>query len=207
MDGALYKSLEFTGPGLSELTMSERLTIANMAIECGAKNGIFPVDDSTLKYEADRFLKPFEIVAADSDAEYCRRIDVDLSLLRPVVAFPHLPENTKPVGTFDPIPIDQVVIGSCTNGRLEDLAQAAAIFANRSVHPEVRCIIIPGSPTVYKEALQAGYLETFINAGCAVAAPTCGPCLGGYMGIMTAGERCVSTTNRNFRGAHGACGK
>lgn len=203
VDGALYKSLEFTGPGLSELTMSERLTIANMAIECGAKNGIFPVDDSTLKYEADRFLKPFEIVAADSDAEYCRRIDVDLSLLRPVVAFPHLPENTKPVGTFDPIPIDQVVIGSCTNGRLEDLAQAAAIFANRSVHPEVRCIIIPGSPTVYKEALQAGYLETFINAGCAVAAPTCGPCLGGYMGIMTAGERCVSTTNRNFRGRMG----
>lgn len=203
VDGALYKSLEFTGPGLSELTMSERLTIANMAIECGAKNGIFPVDDSTLKYEADRFLKPFEIVAADSDAEYCRRIDVELSLLRPVVAFPHLPENTKPVGTFDPIPIDQVVIGSCTNGRLEDLAQAAAIFANRSVHPEVRCIIIPGSPTVYKEALQAGYLETFINAGCAVAAPTCGPCLGGYMGIMTAGERCVSTTNRNFRGRMG----
>ncbi|WP_306537365.1 3-isopropylmalate dehydratase large subunit [Megasphaera sp.] len=203
VDGALYKSLEFTGPGVASLDMTDRFTISNMAIEGGAKNGIFPVDEQTRAYEKGRFSDDYEAVAADADAKYCRTVDIDLSKLQPVVAFPHLPENTKVVGTFGDIKIDQVVIGSCTNGRLEDLRIAAEIFKGRSVHPDVRCIVIPGSQSVYMEAMKKGYIETFITAGCAVSTPTCGPCLGGYMGILAAGERCVSTTNRNFRGRMG----
>ena len=203
VDGALYKSLEFTGTGIDSLTMTDRLTIANMAIEAGAKNGIFPVDEVTKGYLYERFTKPYTVYKADDDAEYEETITIDLSSLKPVVAFPHLPENTKEVGTFGIIPIDQVIIGSCTNGRLEDLAIAAQIMEGKKVHDRVRCIVIPGSQKVYTDALRAGYLETFIEAGAAVSTPTCGPCLGGYMGIMTAGEKCVSTTNRNFRGRMG----
>lgn len=203
VDGALYKSLEFTGTGIDSLTMTDRLTIANMAIEAGAKNGIFPVDEVTKGYLHERFTKPYMIYKADDDAEYEETITINLSALKPVVAFPHLPENTKEVGTFGIIPIDQVIIGSCTNGRLEDLAIAAQIMEGKKVHDRVRCIVIPGSQKVYTDALRAGYLETFIEAGAAVSTPTCGPCLGGYMGIMTAGEKCVSTTNRNFRGRMG----
>ena len=203
VDGALYKSLEFTGTGIDSLTMTDRLTIANMAIEAGAKNGIFPVDEVTKGYLHERFTKPYTVYKADDDAEYEKTITIDLSSLKPVVAFPHLPENTKEVGTFGIIPIDQVIIGSCTNGRLEDLAIAAQIMEGKKVHGRVRCIVIPGSQKVYTDALRAGYLETFIEAGAAVSTPTCGPCLGGYMGIMTAGEKCVSTTNRNFRGRMG----
>ena len=194
VDGALYKALEFAGEGVKELNMTDRLTIANMAIEAGAKNGIFPVDDETLNYIKDRVTKPYEIVEADSDATYCQT----------VVAFPHLPENTHTVESIkEPITIDQVVIGSCTNGRLEDLAIAASILKGHKVHPNVRCIIIPGSQQVYLDAIHNGYVDTFIEAGAAVSTPTCGPCLGAHMGIMTAGERCVSTTNRNFRGRMG----
>lgn len=204
VDGALYKALEFAGEGVKELNMTDRLTIANMAIEAGAKNGIFPVDDETLNYIKDRVTKPYEIVEADSDATYCQTVEINLSELKPVVAFPHLPENTHSVESVkEPITIDQVVIGSCTNGRLEDLAIAASILKGHKVHPNVRCIIIPGSQQVYLDAIHNGYVDTFIEAGAAVSTPTCGPCLGAHMGIMTAGERCVSTTNRNFRGRMG----
>ncbi|WP_317381976.1 3-isopropylmalate dehydratase large subunit [Megasphaera stantonii] len=203
VDGALYKSLEFTGEGVAALTMTDRLTIANMAIEAGAKNGIFPVDEQTIAYEKGRIHYEYDVVTADEDAEYCRTVDINLSELKPVVAFPHLPGNTKVIGTFGDIAIDQVVIGSCTNGRLEDLEIAASILKGRKVHPRVRCIVIPGSQQVYMDAMKAGYIETFITAGCAVSTPTCGPCLGGYMGILAAGEKCVSTTNRNFRGRMG----
>lgn len=204
VDGALYKALEFAGEGVKELNMTDRLTIANMAIEAGAKNGIFPVDDETLNYIKDRVTKPYEIVEADSDATYCQTVEINLSELKPVVAFPHLPENTHTVESIkEPITIDQVVIGSCTNGRLEDLAIAASILKGHKVHPNVRCIIIPGSQQVYLDAIHNGYVDTFIEASAAVSTPTCGPCLGAHMGIMTAGERCVSTTNRNFRGRMG----
>lgn len=204
VDGALYKALEFAGEGVKELNMTDRLTIANMAIEAGAKNGIFPVDDETLNYIKDRVTKPYEIVEADSDATYCQTVEINLSELKPVVAFPHLPENTHTVESIkEPITIDQVVIGSCTNGRLEDLAIAASILKGHKVHSNVRCIIIPGSQQVYLDAIHNGYVDTFIEAGAAVSTPTCGPCLGAHMGIMTAGERCVSTTNRNFRGRMG----
>ena len=204
VDGALYKALEFAGEGVKELNMTDRLTIANMAIEAGAKNGIFPVDNETLNYIKDRVTKPYEIVEADSDATYCQTVEINLSELKPVVAFPHLPENTHTVESIkEPITIDQVVIGSCTNGRLEDLAIAASILKGHKVHPNVRCIIIPGSQQVYLDAIHNGYVDTFIEAGAAVSTPTCGPCLGAHMGIMTAGERCVSTTNRNFRGRMG----
>lgn len=204
VDGALYKALEFAGEGVKELNMTDRLTIANMAIEAGAKNGIFPVDDETFNYIKDRVTKPYEIVEADSDATYCQTVEINLSELKPVVAFPHLPENTHTVESIkEPITIDQVVIGSCTNGRLEDLAIAASILKGHKVHPNVRCIIIPGSQQVYLDAIHNGYVDTFIEAGAAVSTPTCGPCLGAHMGIMTAGERCVSTTNRNFRGRMG----
>ena len=203
VDGALYKSLEFTGEGVAALTMTDRLTIANMAIEAGAKNGMFPVDEQTIAYEKGRINYEYDVVTADEDAEYCRTVDINLSELKPVVAFPHLPGNTKVIGTFGDIAIDQVVIGSCTNGRLEDLEIAASILKGRKIHPRVRCIVIPGSQQVYMDAMKAGYIETFITAGCAVSTPTCGPCLGGYMGILAAGEKCVSTTNRNFRGRMG----
>jgi 3-isopropylmalate/(R)-2-methylmalate dehydratase large subunit len=203
VDGALYKSLEFTGEGVGALDMTDRFTISNMAIEAGAKNGIFPVDDKTIAYEQGRVPAGYDIVKADEDASYCRTVEINLSDLKPVVAFPHLPGNTKVIGTFGDIKIDQVVIGSCTNGRLEDLRIAADIFQGHTVHPDVRCIVIPGSQQVYLDAMHAGYIDTFIHAGCAVSTPTCGPCLGGYMGILTAGEKCVSTTNRNFRGRMG----
>ena len=204
VDGALYKSLEFAGEGVKSLTMTDRLTISNMAIEAGGKAGIFPYDEVTAEYVKDRVKKPFEPVAADEDAVYCQTVKIDLSTLKPVVAFPHLPGNTKVVEDIEePIAIQQVIIGSCTNGRLEDLQIAAEIFKGHKVADGVRCIVIPGSPAVYKEAMKRGYIDTFIDADCAVSTPTCGPCLGGYMGIMAAGEKCVSTTNRNFRGRMG----
>ena len=184
--------------------MTDRLTIANMAIEAGGKNGIFPFDEVTKEYVEGRVKKPYEPVAADPDAKYCQTVEINLSELRPVVAFPHLPGNTKAVEDIkEPIRIDQVVLGSCTNGRLEDLAIAAGILKGHKVHEDVRCIVIPGSQWIYKEAMKLGYLDIFIDAGCVVSTPTCGPCLGGYMGILSAGERCVSTTNRNFRGRMG----
>ena len=203
VDGALYKALEFTGEGVAELSMTDRFTIANMAIEAGGKNGIFPFDEQTKAYVEGRVTKDYEPVASDTDANYCRRVEINLSELKPVVAFPHLPGNTKRVEDIGEIKIDQVVIGSCTNGRLEDLKIAAGIIKGHKIHPDVRCIVIPGSQLVYTEAMKLGYLETFVEAGAAVSTPTCGPCLGGYMGILTAGERCVSTTNRNFRGRMG----
>lgn len=203
VDGARYESLEFCGEGVASLTMTDRLTIANMAIEAGAKNGIFPVDQIALDYLNGRTSKAYTPVAADEGATYSRTVTIDLSSLTPVVAFPHLPENVKPVAEGKDIKIDQVVIGSCTNGRIEDLAQAAEILKGQSVHPEVRAIVIPGSQQVYLEAMSKGYIETFIQAGAVVSTPTCGPCLGGYMGILAAGEKAVATTNRNFRGRMG----
>ncbi|MEG6584142.1 3-isopropylmalate dehydratase large subunit [Dendrosporobacter sp. 1207_IL3150] len=203
VDGARYQSLEFTGEGVAALTMTDRLTIANMAIEAGAKNGIFPVDDITREYIKDRVKKQYEEVEADADAVYDQVVTIDLNKLAPVVALPHLPENVKTISEVPEISIDQVVIGSCTNGRIEDLEQAAQILAGRSVHPSIRAIIIPGSQEVYLEAMKRGFIETFIKAGAVVSTPTCGPCLGGYMGILASGERAVATTNRNFRGRMG----
>jgi 3-isopropylmalate/(R)-2-methylmalate dehydratase large subunit len=207
VDGALYKSMEFTGPGLSSLTIDDRLCMANMVIEAGAKNGIFPVDDICKAYLDQRASRPYTIYAADPDAAYDKTYEIDLSKIRPTVAFPHLPENTKTIdeirGLAQDIVIDQVVIGSCTNGRLSDMAQAAAVLAGKTVSPHVRTIIIPGSQEVYKQSIIHGYLEIFVDAGCVVSTPTCGPCLGGHMGILAAGERCVATTNRNFVGRMG----
>lgn len=204
VDGALYKSLEFAGDGVKELTMTDRLTISNMAIEAGAKAGIFPFDEVTKEYVDARVTKPYTPVEPDPDASYVQTVTINLSELTPVVSFPHLPENTKAVKDIkEPIEIDQVIIGSCTNGRLEDMEIAANILKGHKVADRVRCIVIPGSPAIYKESIKRGYIDTFIDAGCAVSTPTCGPCLGGYMGIMTKGERCVSTTNRNFRGRMG----
>lgn len=191
------------GDGIANLSMTDRLTIANMAIEAGAKNGIFPVDDITKAYIKDRVTKPYEIVEADADAKYDSVVKINLAELLPVVALPHLPENVKNVKDIAEIKIDQVVIGSCTNGRIEDLQQAAEVMQGKAVHRDVRAIIIPGSQAVYLEAVKLGYIETFINAGAIVSTPTCGPCLGGYMGILAAGERAVATTNRNFRGRMG----
>lgn len=203
VDGARYQSLEFAGEGVAALTMSDRLTVANMAVEAGAKNGIFPVDAITRRYIDGRVAKPFEVLAADADAVYAEVVEIDLAKLEPVVATPHLPENVCSAASLSHIAIDQVVIGSCTNGRIEDLTQAAAILSGRSVHPHVRAIVIPGSQEVYREAIQRGYVETFLQAGAVVSTPTCGPCLGGYMGILAAGEKAVTTTNRNFRGRMG----
>jgi len=203
VDGARYQSLEFTGDGIANLSMTDRFTIANMAIEAGAKNGIFPVDAITMEYVTGRVTKAYEVVTADEDARYEKVITIDLGSLTPVVAFPHLPENVHSIADVHDIKIDQVVIGSCTNGRIEDLAQAAGVLKDCTVHADVRLIIIPGTQAVYLEAMKLGYIETFINAGGVVSTPTCGPCLGGYMGILAAGERAVSTTNRNFRGRMG----
>ena len=203
VDGALYKAIEFAGEGVAELTMTDRLTISNMAIEAGGKNGIFPFDEITKEYVEGRVKQPYEAVAPDEDASYEKVIEIDLSKLTPVVAFPHLPGNTHPVSEIDKIKIDQVVIGSCTNGRLEDLRQAAEVLKGHSVHPDIRCIVIPGSQQVYLDAVHEGLVDIFINAGAAVSTPTCGPCLGAHMGIMAAGEKAVSTTNRNFRGRMG----
>ena len=204
VDGALYKSMEFTGPGVAELSMDDRLTISNMAIEAGGKNGIFPVDDKTLDYMKEHSTKPFTVYEADPDAVYDEEYTVDLSELQPTVSFPHLPENAKEIGTFGDIVIDQVVIGSCTNGRIEDLRTTAEILKGRQVKKGLRCIVIPATQNVYLQALKEGLIETFIESGAVVSTPTCGPCLGGYMGILAHGERCVSTTNRNFVGRMGA---
>lgn len=203
VDGARYQALEFAGEGVKSLSMTDRLTISNMAIEAGAKNGIFPVDEITMEYITGRVTKPYEIIEADADAEYASVVTIDLSALKPVVALPHLPENVKNVEDVGEIKIDQVVIGSCTNGRIEDLEQAAEVLKGKKVHDDVRAIIIPGSQHVYMEAMRRGYIATFIEANAIVSTPTCGPCLGGYMGILAAGERAVSTTNRNFRGRMG----
>ena len=203
--GALYRSLEFTGEGVAALSMDDRLCIANMAIEAGAKNGIFPVDEVTLAYCRGRFQREPRIFAADPDAEYDETIVIDLSALRPTVAFPHLPENTRTVDEISEgeIKIDQVVIGSCTNGRLEDLQVTAELLQGKKVAKHVRCIIIPGTQAIYLEAVRRGWVETFIQAGAVFSTPTCGPCLGGHMGILGKGERAVSTTNRNFVGRMG----
>lgn len=203
VDGALYQSLEFAGEGVAELTMDDRFTVANMAIEAGAKNGIFPVDDRTRAYLKDRVERPWEAFEADPDARYDREVVIDLSTLRPTVALPHLPSNTRTVDEAAGMAVQQVVIGSCTNGRLKDLAEAAALLKGRKVHDGVRCIVIPATQQIYMDAMKAGYVETFITAGCAVSTPTCGPCLGGHMGVLADGERCVSTTNRNFVGRMG----
>lgn len=203
VDGARYRSLEFAGEGVAQLSMTDRLTIANMAVEAGAKNGIFPVDQVTIDYLTSRTFKSYKSVAADDDAQYESVITIDLSALEPVVAFPHLPENVHKISEVGEIAIDQVVIGSCTNGRIEDLEQAAAIIEGHRIHDRVRAIVIPGSQDVYLAAMKSGLIKTFINAGAAVSTPTCGPCLGGYMGILAAGEKAVSTTNRNFRGRMG----
>ncbi len=203
VDGALYKSMEFSGEGLKNLTMEDRLCMANMAIEAGAKNGIFAVDQVTLDYIADKVTKDYKIYEADEDAEYDAVYDIDLSQIRPTVAFPHLPENARTFDQIGDIAIDQVVIGSCTNGRIEDIRAAASILKGRKVADGVRCIIIPATQKVYMQAMKEGLLEIFINAGCAVSTPTCGPCLGGHMGILAKGERAVATTNRNFVGRMG----
>ncbi len=206
VDGALYQSMEFTGDGLAQLTIDDRLCMANMAIEAGAKNGIFEVDEITLAYLKEREKKAPTVYRADDDAEYSQVFEIDLAAVQPTVALPHLPENTKTVAELGEVPIDQVVIGSCTNGRLEDMAVAAQILKGKKVAPGLRVIIIPATQQVYKQCLQLGYLETFIDAGCAVSTPTCGPCLGGYMGILADGERCLATTNRNFVGRMGHTG-
>ena len=203
VDGALYKSLEFTGEGVKELSMDDRFTIANMAIEAGAKNGIFPVDEKTIEYIAGRVNRPYTVYEADADAEYERVVEIDLNTLESTVALPHLPSNTKTVKEVAGMHIDQVVIGSCTNGRISDLRIAAQILKGRKVAEGVRCIVIPATQDIYMQCLTEGLTQTFIEAGCAVSTPTCGPCLGGHMGCMCEGERAVTTTNRNFVGRMG----
>ncbi len=203
VDGALYKSMEYTGSGVANLSMSDRLTICNMAIEAGAKNGIFPVDDVTLDYEARHAHRKPTVYEADEDAVYDSVLEVDLSALRPTVAFPHLPENTRTIDEVGDVPIDQVVIGSCTNGHYEDMKAAADIIRGRRIAKNVRAIIIPATQDIYLRCMEDGLVKDFIEAGCVVSTPTCGPCLGGYMGVLAEGERCVSTTNRNFVGRMG----
>ena len=203
VDGALYKSMEFAGPGVATLSMDDRLCICNMAIEAGAKNGIFPVDEVTMRYLEGRGERAPRIFRADPDAAYEKTVCVDLSAIVPTVACPHLPENTRPAAELSDIQIDQVVIGSCTNGRMEDMETAYRILKGRTVAPGVRCIIIPATMKIYRECVERGYVTAFIDAGAVVSTPTCGPCLGGYMGILAAGERCVATTNRNFVGRMG----
>lgn len=203
VDGALYKSLEFTGDGIKELSMDDRLCIANMAIEGGAKNGIFPVDDITLEYVKGRSLREYKVYEADEDAEYDSVVEIDLSTLKPTVACPHLPENTKTVDELDKLEIDQVVIGSCTNGRMEDMRIAASILKGKKIAKGIRCIVIPATHSIYLQCIKEGLAEIFVEAGAIVSTPTCGPCLGGHMGILAAGERAVSTSNRNFVGRMG----
>ena len=203
VDGALYKSMEFTGPGVASLSMDDRLCICNMAIEAGAKNGIFPVDEATMAYMEGRCERQPVVYTADPDAEYEQVIRIDLSAIVPTVACPHLPENTHPAAELTDIKIDQVVIGSCTNGRMEDMEAAYAVLKGNQIAPGVRCIIIPATMQIYRECVERGYVTAFIDAGAIVSTPTCGPCLGGYMGILAAGERCIATTNRNFVGRMG----
>ena len=206
VEGARYKSMEFTGDGLKYLTMDDRLCMANMAIEAGGKNGIFEVDEVTLKYVEGRVNRPFKYYSPDPDAEYDEVYTIDLSQIEPTVAFPHLPENTKPVAEAGDVPIQQVVIGSCTNGRLEDMRAAAAVLKGRKVADGVRCIIIPATQDIYRQSMDEGLFSIFLDAGCAISTPTCGPCLGGHMGILADGERAVATTNRNFVGRMGHTG-
>lgn len=203
VDGALYKSMEFVGEGIRNLSMDDRFTIANMAIEAGGKNGIFPVDDVAVAYMREHSKREFTVYEADPDAEYDEEYTIDLSALKPTVAFPHLPENTRTIDEAGDIKIDQVVIGSCTNGRLSDLRVAAGILRGSKVAKGVRCIVIPATQKIYLDAMEEGLIRDFIEAGAIVSTPTCGPCLGGYMGILAEGERCVSTTNRNFVGRMG----
>ena len=203
VDGALYKSMEFVGDGIKYLTIDDRFTICNMAIEAGAKNGIFPVDDTTREYLNGRFKREIRVFEADADAEYERTIEVDLSALKPTVAFPHLPENTRTPEEWGDVKIDQVVIGSCTNGHISDLRVAADILKGKRVAKGVRCIVIPATNTIWKQAMHEGLFDVFVDAGAVVSTPTCGPCLGGHMGILAAGERAVATTNRNFVGRMG----
>lgn len=203
VDGALYKSMEFMGDGIKELSMDDRFTIANMAIEAGAKNGIFEVDDKTISYMRKHSNKQYRVYEPDEDAEYSEVYEIDLGEIRPTIAFPHLPENTRTIDEVGDIRIDQVVIGSCTNGRLEDLRIAAQIMNGKKVAKGVRCIIIPATQQIYLDALKEGLIEIFINAGAVVSTPTCGPCLGGHMGILAKGEKAVATTNRNFIGRMG----
>ena len=203
VDGALYKSMEFVGEGIKNLTMDDRFTIANMAIEAGAKNGIFPVDDLTREYMKEHSKRPFTEYEADSDAEYDEEYTIDLSTLKSTVSFPHLPDNTRTIDEVGDVKIDQVVIGSCTNGRMDDLRIAAKILEGKKVADGIRVIVIPATQKIYLQAMEEGLLKTFIEAGASVSTPTCGPCLGGYMGVLAEGERCVSTTNRNFVGRMG----
>jgi 3-isopropylmalate/(R)-2-methylmalate dehydratase large subunit len=203
VDGALYRSMEFTGEGVGSLSMDDRFTIANMAIEAGAKNGIFPVDDKTIAYMEEHSKKKYTVYEADEDAVYDETYVIDLSALKPTVAFPHLPENTKTVEEAGEVAIQQVVIGSCTNGRISDLREAAAVLKGRKVAPGVRAIVIPATQQIYLDAIEEGLVKTFIEAGAVVSTPTCGPCLGGHMGCLAKGERAVSTTNRNFVGRMG----
>ena len=203
VDGALYKSMEFTGPGVASLSMDDRLCICNMAIEAGAKNGIFPVDEKTMQYMQGRCERTPVVYTADPDAEYEQVIRINLSEIVPTVACPHLPENTKPAADLTHIKIDQVVIGSCTNGRMEDMQTAYRYLKGKTVADGVRCIIIPATMQIYRQCVERGYITAFIDAGAVVSTPTCGPCLGGYMGILAAGERCIATTNRNFVGRMG----
>lgn len=203
VDGALYKSMEFTGDGIANLSMDDRFAMANMAIEAGGKNGIFPVDDLTIEYMKEHSIKEYTVYEADEDAEYDEVYTIDLSELKPTVAFPHLPENTRTIDEVGDIKIDQVVIGSCTNGRIEDLRTAAEIIKGRKVAKGVRVIVIPATQAIYLKAVEEGLVTTFIQAGAAVSTPTCGPCLGGHMGILAKGERAVATTNRNFVGRMG----
>ena len=203
VDGALYKSMEFSGEGLKSLSMDDRLCMANMAIEAGGKNGIFDVDEKTIEYIKEHSTKDYTVYKADADAEYEKVYDVDLSKIRPTVSFPHLPDNTRTIDEVGDVRIDQVVIGSCTNGRIEDLRVAASILKDRHVAKGVRCIIIPGTQKIYLQAIHEGLVDIFVNAGAIFSMPTCGPCLGGHMGILAKGERAVSTTNRNFVGRMG----
>jgi len=201
--GARYQSIEFVGPALAELSMAGRFTMANMAIEAGAKAGLFAVDDVTRAYVDGRVKRPYHVYQADDDAAYARVVEIDVGQIEPQVAFPHLPENARPVSQAGEVHVDQVVIGSCTNGRLEDLRVATGLLRGRQVHSDVRCIVIPGTQQVYLDALREGLVEALVEAGAVVSTPTCGPCLGGYMGVLAAGERALSTTNRNFRGRMG----
>lgn len=203
VDGALYKSMEFVGEGIKNLTMDDRFTMANMVIEAGAKNGIFPVDEKTIEYVKEHSTKPYTVFEPDEDAIYCETYHIDLSTIKLTVAFPHLPDNTRTIDEVGNIIIDQVVIGSCTNGRIDDLRAAASIFKGNKIHKTVRTIIFPATQKIYLQAIREGLIEIFIESGACVSTPTCGPCLGGHMGVLASGERCVSTTNRNFVGRMG----
>ena len=203
VDGALYRSMEFTGEGIKNLSIDDRFTICNMAIEAGGKNGIFPVDETAVQYMKEHSKREFTVYEADEDAEYDETYVIDLSRLKPTVSFPHLPSNTRTIDQVGEVTIDQAVIGSCTNGRIDDIRAAAEILKGKKVAKGVRCIVIPATQAIYLQAMREGLLEIFIEAGAVVSTPTCGPCLGGYMGILAAGERCISTTNRNFVGRMG----